>query len=317
MLRVPFITVTGFLGSGKTTLINSYLRFWRNERVLVLVNELGDIGIDHELIVKTKGPAAIALTGGCLCCAYRGALAGCLVEALGALGSSDPLARIVIETSGLASPARVEQELMSDPDLAPRLRLGGIVACLDVVAPPWSHSTRPIALEQLAIADQIVLTKGKLAMNRISQLAAFAAGVNPDAQLIEDPFGQCGSARADASPLRVGRLATRSICIASTPHPEVERVILRPPAGSPSVAYDWILRLCAAAGEALLRLKGFVRASSTDRTYAVHAVAGLVYPLVALPEASRPAPALVLIGNPGLRLAIQSVVAEWAADRDL
>jgi G3E family GTPase len=314
MVRVPFITVTGFLGSGKTTLINEYLKRWRNERVLVVVNEFGDVSVDHQLIVTTSGPPAVALAGGCLCCAFRGTLARSLEEALAAWGSSGPLDRIIIETSGLASPARVERELMSDPDLAPQLRVGGVVACLDVIAPPWSLSTRPIALEQLAIADQIVLTKGMLARHRIAPAAAFAAGVNPDAELLLEPFQGSSAVLAETSLFRTARMAMRPICIESPPHPEVERLILRPPAWPLSVACERIARLCAAAGERLLRAKGFIRAAAGDPIYAVHAVAGLFYPPVALSVAATPEPVLVLIGSPGLKLAIESLVSEWEAD---
>jgi G3E family GTPase len=306
--------VTGFLGSGKTTLINAYLRRWRDERVLVLVNEFGDVSVDHELIATTSGPPPVALAGGCLCCAYRGALARTLKEALGAWASGAGPDRIIIETSGLASPARIERELMSDPDLAPQLRAGGIVACLDVMSPPWAHSTQSIAFEQLAIADQIVLTKGRLAQQRMAPAAAFAARVNPDAELIQESYDPLGAALAHPSLLRVARLAMRPVHNESPSHPQVERLMLRPPAGPPSVAYEQIARLCAAAGERLLRAKGFIRSVAADRTYAVHAVAGLLYPLVELPVTAIPDPVLVMIGSPGLRVAIEPLLSNWFAD---
>jgi G3E family GTPase len=291
--RIPFQIVTGFLGSGKTSLINRFLSGRTRERVLVMVNELGEIAVDHVLIELATGQPVVALEGGCLCCAYRGELGARLKAVLDA----QPVDRILIETSGMASPAGIERELMGDPDLAPRLRAAGVIACLDALDGPARVRDFPEAEVQLALAGRILITKAELPDADLAAAAALASRLAPAASrhdgdtALEDLF-------ADAS-------LARSRSWTAPPHAHahgvaVESFTLPVPAGPLADTLSWAAGLVAEAGEDILRLKGFIH-DEQGRAYALHAVGGLVYPLVALPADARPEPIVVLIGAKGLR----------------
>lgn len=293
MARIPFVTVTGFLGSGKTSLINALLAHRPAERILVMVNELGEVAVDHRLLAPGEGQTVIALPGGCLCCAYRGELGGRLKAVL---DSGVEVERIVIETSGLASPVAVERELMADPDLAPLLKVGGVVCCLDARDGAERLAAFGEAQVQLALADRVVLTKTDLCDRAAAEraLAAWAtdaplflAPATPD--LLDQVF-------ADLPPGRRPRTPPTHQA-----HVQIETFTVDLAATTIEDAYDLIAAGCAAAGDALLRLKGFLRPTDTGRAFAVQAVGGLLYPLVEMPAGGGPDGGLTLIGLAGLR----------------
>jgi G3E family GTPase len=126
--------ITGFLGSGKTTLLQRLLRSPQLSDVLVLVNEFGEIGLDHHLL-QGVAESTLLLENGCLCCAVRGDLVLTLEDILRRrdAGTVAPFERVVIETSGLADPAPILHALMSDAGLSERLALAGVVATVDAV----------------------------------------------------------------------------------------------------------------------------------------------------------------------------------------
>jgi G3E family GTPase len=131
---IPVSVVTGFLGSGKSTILAYLLRQPEFSRTAVVINEFGEIGLDHELIESSED-SVIALTTGCLCCKVRTDLAQTLQDLLRRRdeGRCTRFDRIVIETSGLADPAPILQTLMTDTDIAGRLVLGGVVTTVDTV----------------------------------------------------------------------------------------------------------------------------------------------------------------------------------------
>ena len=131
---IPVSVLTGFLGSGKTTILGHLLRQPEFSRTAVIINEFGEIGLDHELIEASED-SFIELTTGCLCCKVRTDLAQTLQDLLRRRdeGTCPPFDRIVIETSGLADPAPILQTLMTDMGLADRLVLGGVVTTVDAV----------------------------------------------------------------------------------------------------------------------------------------------------------------------------------------
>jgi G3E family GTPase len=188
---IPVTVLTGFLGSGKTTLLSHLLRRPEFARTAVLINEFGEIGLDHEL-VEASDDSFVELATGCLCCKIRNDLAQTLDDMLsrrerGALPSFD---RIVIETSGLGDPASILQTLMTDLKLAGRLTLGGVVAMVDAVNGSGTLDREEISVKQVALADRLVLTKSDLADRAQPELLDRLAGLNPAAPVLRAHHGR-------------------------------------------------------------------------------------------------------------------------------
>ncbi len=157
---IPISILTGFLGSGKTTILGHLLRQSGFSRTAVIINEFGEVGLDHEL-VEASEDSFIELKTGCLCCKIRTDLVQTLQDMLQRrdAGKCSPFDRMVIETSGLADPAPILQTLMTDTSIAGRLVLGGVVATVDTVTGASTLQREDISQKQVAIADKIVLTK--------------------------------------------------------------------------------------------------------------------------------------------------------------
>ncbi len=160
---IPFHVVTGFLGAGKTTLINRLLRAPDLSDALVMVNEWGEIGLDNLLYERLAGDA-ILVNGGCVCCALRGDLIDALRDALARRdsGALPPFGRIVLETTGLAEPAPILHALFADPGLATRLVLAGVTTVVDAVNGAATVGARPESARQVALADRLVVAKTDL-----------------------------------------------------------------------------------------------------------------------------------------------------------
>jgi G3E family GTPase len=178
---IEVLVLTGFLGSGKTTLLGHLLRRPEFSRTAVIVNEFGEIGLDHDLIEASED-SVIELQTGCLCCRIRSDLATTIHDLLRRRdeGAIVPFTRIVIETSGLADPAPVLQTLMTDAAIAERVVLGGVVTTVDAVNGAETLDREEISAKQAAVADQLMLTKTDLAspqpalMHRLKELNATA-----------------------------------------------------------------------------------------------------------------------------------------------
>jgi G3E family GTPase len=177
---IPVCVLTGFLGSGKTTMLRHLLAQPEFSRTAVIINEFGEIGIDHEL-VESSEDSFIQLMTGCLCCKIRSDLSQTLQDLLQRRddGRCTPFDRIVIETSGLADPAPILQTLMTD-SVAGRLVLGSVVTTVDAVNGIGTLAHEAISQKQVAVADRIVLTKLDLGADArpalLRRLAAFNAG---------------------------------------------------------------------------------------------------------------------------------------------
>ena len=188
---IPVAVLTGFLGSGKTTLLAHLLRQPGFSRTAVLINEFGEIGLDHDL-VETSADSFVELQTGCLCCKIRSDLAWTLEDMLrrrdrGALPQFD---RVVIETSGLADPAPILQTLMTDARIAGRLVLGGVVATVDAVNGAGTLGREEISVKQIAFADRLVLTKSDLAGAAQPALLERLAQLNAAAPVIRAHYGR-------------------------------------------------------------------------------------------------------------------------------
>jgi G3E family GTPase len=177
---IEALVLTGFLGSGKTTLLGHLLRQPGFSRTAVIINEFGEIGLDHDL-VEASEESVIELQTGCLCCKIRNDLATTLHEMLRRRDEESiaPFTRVVIETSGLADPAPILQTLMTDPMIAGRIVLGGVVTTVDAVNGADTLNREEISVKQVAVADRLVLTKtdlaGRMQLSLIRRLGALNA----------------------------------------------------------------------------------------------------------------------------------------------
>ena len=181
--KLPVTLITGFLGSGKTTLISRLLKHPDMNRVAVVINEIGEIGIDHDLVTMSSENVSL-LANGCLCCTVRTDLQETLRELFGQrrAGQIADFDRVIVETTGLADPAPVVQTLVSDTMLAAQYRLDGVVTLVDAVNGAGLLARQPEAKKQIALADRILITKGDLSnADAIATLREAIHAVNPQA----------------------------------------------------------------------------------------------------------------------------------------
>lgn len=219
--KLPVTLITGFLGSGKTTLISRLLKHPGMNRVAVVINEVGEIGIDHDLVAMSTENVSL-LANGCLCCTVRTDLQNTLRELFGQrrAGQIPDFDRVVIETSGLADPSPVIQTLASDTMLGAQYRLDGVVTLVDAVNGLHQLEHSPEAQKQIAVADLIVITKEDLAEpSTVAPLIEALRAINGHAAVRHSRHGDLepseliglglGSARAGSGTLRfLGELQT-------------------------------------------------------------------------------------------------------------
>jgi G3E family GTPase len=193
---IPVSILTGFLGSGKTTLLNRLLKDPALSDTAVIINEFGDVGLDH-LLVEKSDDGIIELSDGCLCCTVRGALVDTLSDLIERVQTGRAsLKRIIIETTGLADPAPVLQSIMGHPVMLQAYRLDGVLTTVDAVNGMATLDAHAESVRQVAMADRIIMTKTELpeAAAGLAELKLRLKRINPGAMLLDAPSGEAGVA---------------------------------------------------------------------------------------------------------------------------
>ena len=184
--RIPVSVLTGFLGSGKTTLLSRLVRDPAMAKAAVIINEFGEIGLDH-LLVEKADENTVLMESGCLCCTMRSDIIETLrdLDSRRSRGEVPDFDRVVIETTGLADPAPILHTIMTDPLVAGRFCLAGVVATVDAVLGLQQLARHEESLKQAALADCLVITKADIAEpDEVATLQARLKQLNPGAEQV-------------------------------------------------------------------------------------------------------------------------------------
>jgi G3E family GTPase len=189
---IPLTVITGFLGAGKTTLLNRLLKDPALKETAVVINEFGEVGLDH-LLVEYVSDNVMLLQSGCLCCTMRGDMVDALETLLRDLDNNRcTFKRLVLETTGLADPAPVLHTTMMHPYLVMRYRLDGVVTLVDAVNGEATLDAHPEAVKQAAMADRLVISKTDLVTEpgKLDALRARLSALNPAAPILDASKGE-------------------------------------------------------------------------------------------------------------------------------
>jgi len=319
---IPVNVITGFLGSGKTTVLRQLLASPQLHDTAVLINEFGEVGLDHHLLQRVD-ESTVLLQSGCICCTIRGDLQTSIRDLFSRRerGEVPPFRRLAIETTGLADPAPILYTILADPVIQHHFRLGNIVTTVDAVNAPAQLERHPETAKQIAVADRLILTKTDLAeAAAVESLEAKLRAMNPSAPLV----------RAADGPLEPDSLLTSDIYEAESRTAEIRRWVERalkpehrggvphgrdangeyPNGHDPNrhgediegfcITFEqpldwsafgiWLTMLLQRHGERVLRVKGILNTVDMPTPVVVHGVQHIVHPPVHLdawPDAER------------------------------
>jgi len=285
---IGVLVLTGFLGSGKTTLLRHLLRQPEFSRTAVIINEFGEIGLDHDL-VEASADSFVELQTGCLCCKVRSDL----VETLDVMlarrdrGAVPPFTRVVIETSGLADPAPILHTLMTDTSVAGRLGLSGVVTTVDAVNGVSTLDREEISAKQVALADRLVLTKSDLVgaaeppvLDRLAELNATAPVAFANHGRIDPRVFEASAFDPRTKSLDINSWLGAAEHLHGRHDPDIRTYAIVRPEPIRAVALTLFLETLAEhCGADLLRLKGIVNiVESPDRPAVIHGVQHVFHP---------------------------------------
>ncbi len=299
---IPLVVLTGFLGAGKTTLLNELLKSPALAGTAALINEFGEIGLDH-LLVRTVESDIVMLTTGCICCTVRGELVGALEDLTRALDNGRvTFNRVVLETTGLADPAPVLHTIMAHPYLLMRYRLEGVITLVDAMAGGATLDRHRESVKQAAIADRLVITKTDLLPaddEGLAHLRARLRALNPAAPILDAAKGEAAPERlldcglydpgrktADVRRWLAAEAYSAPGTAADTAHDDrVRAVTFSTDKALTASAFDMFLELLRALhGPKLLRVKGILKlAESPDTPTVIHGVQHIFHPPAVLP----------------------------------
>jgi len=275
--RTGLIILGGFLGAGKSTWLRHQLRAGMLRGAEVFVNEAAGTPVDDLLLADAARVTVLA--GGCACCDGRPALVAALREWCDRRNGAT---RVILETSGLADPARIAEAVRADPVLTHHLRVSEVIVLADALNVLVQLAAEPLGWQQIEAADRIVLTKGEaLPDARLAALAGALARINPDA-LIE--AAEQGVARA--LPLLAGFEPAQLPPHPGNAEPITPTELVMMPGTDPSAVLVWLSALLHARGGDLVRVKGVVRTAACRLL--IQAVRGVVQQPQILPDADRP-----------------------------
>ena len=252
--KTPVALLTGFLGSGKTTLLARLLAHPGMGETAVIVNELGEVAIDHHLLRRVD-ERTVVLGNGCVCCSLRGDLADELRDLLGRRdrGEIPPFRRVVVETTGVADPAPIIYTLLSEPVVKHHFELERVITTVDAVR----GLRAPESVAQAAAADTFVVTKTDLAP--VGELGKRLAALNPAAEMVEASFGEVEPEALFGGERRLHGLESTSAGGGHAEHGGVEAHCLVFEEQLDWVAFGvWLTMLLSARGGDVLRVKGLL-----------------------------------------------------------
>ena len=282
----PVNLLTGFLGAGKTTLLQRLLRDPALADAAVLINEFGEVGLDHHLLERID-ETTVLLQSGCLCCTIRGELADAMrgLHEKRERGIVAPFRRLVIESTGLADPFPILSTLHADPVLRHHYRPGNVVAVVDAVMGAL-HLARPEAVKQVAAADRIVLAKTDIAdAAGMRHVMALLRAINPAAPVsraAEDPLDVEELLAPDTPANFVpGQDAPEGHAHDRNRHGSIRAFALVLDQPLDWTAFGvWLSMLLHAHGDRVLRVKGILNVGGNEPPVAIHGVQYLVHPPV-------------------------------------
>ena len=300
--------LTGFLGSGKTTLLRRLLALPDLAGTAVLINEFGEVGLDHLLVEKVEGQIVL-LKSGCVCCSIRGDLRDGLLalHARMEAGELPPFGRAVIETTGLADPVPILAGFSADPGLRWHYRLGNLITVVDAVNGLSNLERFPEAWRQVVAADRLVVSKADLADP--APLLARLNVLNPDASLQRGDAPDVAGLLLDDAHDPAARAAAAARWAGAGHHhhgPQTFTLTAEEPVDWAAFG-TWLSLLLHAHGAAILRVKGLLHVAGVERPVVVQGVQHLIHPplhLEAWPD-GLPCTRLVLIGTDLDRPAIE------------